>query len=279
MQRQALVGVEHEGGAVENQLVLAADLIEIGERQARIDDPRHRDIQPVIAFDRIERRTVGHQQQFGAGFAQTFDRIETPNVFADRHADAHAANVEGTGHGAGLEDAFLVEDAVIGQIDFERRGLHRAGIEIRHRVVEAALLEPGRADQNRRTAIGGVLGKGFDRFHRVLLEHRLQHEVFRRIAGDIELAEKDEVGAGSVRLRPRRAGAREVAGKIAHDRIELGQRDGETIGHAEGFSAIREFAEGRLRERGIQSARGRALAGWPGAGAAARPGAGPSAKG
>ena len=108
------------------------------------------------------------------------------------------------------------------------------GVEIRHRVIKAALLDPGRADQNRRAAIGGVLGKSFDRFHRILLERRLQHEIFRRIAGDIELAEEDEVGAGSVRLRSRRAGAREVARKIAHDRIELGQRDGEAIGHATG---------------------------------------------
>ena len=126
MQREALVGVEHEGRAVENQLVLAADLIEIDERQARIDDPRHRDIQPVIALERIEGRTVRHQQHLGAGLAQAFDRIETPDVFADGHADAHAANVEGAGHGAGLEDALLVEDAVIGQIDLEGRGLHRA---------------------------------------------------------------------------------------------------------------------------------------------------------
>ena len=104
-------------------------------------------------------------------------------------------------------------------------------IEIRHRIVEAAFLEPGRADQNRRTAIGGVLGKGFDRVHRIFLKRRLQHEVFGRIASDVELAKKNEVGTRAMRLRPRRAREREVARKITHDRIELGQRDGEVIGH------------------------------------------------
>ena len=44
------IGIEHERGAVEHQLVLPADLIEIDQRQPALGDARHRDRQPHIAL-------------------------------------------------------------------------------------------------------------------------------------------------------------------------------------------------------------------------------------
>ena len=116
---QPAVRVQHEGAAVEDEFVLAAHLIEIGQGQAGFYDSRDRDVQPVIALGGIEGRSVRHQQKLRARLAQALDRIGAPDVLADRHADAHAAYVERPRHGTGREQALLVEHAVIGQIDLE----------------------------------------------------------------------------------------------------------------------------------------------------------------
>ena len=69
----------------------------------------------------------------------------------------------------------------------------------------------------------------FDRRARIVLQRGLQHEVFRRIADDEEFGEKDDVGVfGFARALPRQA---QIAGDVAHDGIELGQRDFKPIGH------------------------------------------------
>ena len=44
------IGVEHEGGAVEDQLVLAADLVEIDQRQAALGHARGRDVEPLLGL-------------------------------------------------------------------------------------------------------------------------------------------------------------------------------------------------------------------------------------
>ena len=44
------VGVEHEGGAVEHELVLAANLVEIDQRQPAFRHPRHREIEADLGL-------------------------------------------------------------------------------------------------------------------------------------------------------------------------------------------------------------------------------------
>src|SRR3546814_5678727 len=56
-------------------------------------------------------------------------------------------------------------------------------------------------------------------------EHRLQHQVLGRIAGDRQLGRHHQVRSGGGGLRPRPAQQGKVAGDVAHDGVELRQSD------------------------------------------------------
>ncbi len=75
------------------------------------------------------------------------------------------------------EDAELVEDAVVGELDLEADALDAAAVEQRHGVVALAVLRPRRADDDARPPIGGVGGQRLHRLAAGILERRLQHEV------------------------------------------------------------------------------------------------------
>ena len=64
------------------------------------------------------------------------------------------------------------------------------------------------------------------------LERRLEHQILGRIAGDEQLGKSDDVGVVFGGVRPRGAGALEIAGDVAHDRVELRDGNGKTIGGA-----------------------------------------------
>ena len=151
--------------------------------------------------------------------------VGAPHVLADADTDLDAADLvqlQRVGLVAGREVAGLVEDGVVGQealaigADDLAAGADGGGVE-----EVAVLLDV--ADDRRAVACaggelaehGGVVGD----------EARLEHEVLRRVAGDRQLGEGDEVAA-------RRVGAvvgvdeeGEVAVEVADGRVELGQRD------------------------------------------------------
>ncbi len=106
-----------------------------------------------------------------------------------------------------------------------------AFIQIEAGVVELALLHPRRADEDRRGAVAGVAREFLDRFAGVLLQRRLQHQIFRRIADDEELGKQDQIGALLGGLCARGARPGEIAGNIAHQRIELRQRNAKPVDH------------------------------------------------
>ena len=87
------------------------------------------------------------------------------------------------------------------------------------------------------------LAKLLDRLAAGVLEGRLQDQVLRRIAGDEQLGQHEEIGAAGRGLGPRRARLLQVAVDVADDRIELGDGDPDGIGqgccHAARFSAAR----------------------------------------
>ena len=62
------------------------------------------------------------------------------------------------------------------------------------------------------------------------LERRLEHQVFRRIAGDEQLGKRHEIGAQRGRLVARAAHLVGIAGDVADGRIELRQRDIQAVG-------------------------------------------------
>ncbi len=236
MHGERAIGVERERGALEDEFVLAADLVEIDQRQAAFDDARDGDVLADRELVALVRRGVGDEQDFAAGLGDAFDRIGPPDVLADRHADAHAAKDDRPRRGAGPEHALFVEHAVIGQIDLEAHRLDPPAVEQRRGVVERAVLDPRQADQHGRPAVGGLARQSLAGGAAGLLEGGLQHQILGRIAGEIQFRRHHQIGAERRRLGARPAQALEVALDVADDRgIFCARRDDEAIGAGMGM--------------------------------------------
>ena len=69
------IGVEREGCAVEHQFVLAADLVEIDQRQAALGDARDRDRQAQVVLVARIGRAVRHDEDFRAGLGEALDDV------------------------------------------------------------------------------------------------------------------------------------------------------------------------------------------------------------
>ena len=230
LRREAAVGVQRKRRPFEHELVLAADEVEVDQRQAALDYPRHRDALTDRELVALVRRRVGDEQDLATGLEDAFDRVGSPDVLADRHADAHALEGDRAGRGARRKHSLLVEDAIIGEIDLEPHRLDPAVGQKRHGVVQLALLDPGQADKHRRPAVRRLPRQLFAGRAAGLLEGGLQHEVFRRIAGKVEFRRQHEVGAERGGLGARFFQPVAVAGDVADDGRDLRERDDEAIG-------------------------------------------------
>ena len=60
-----IVSVDDKGRAVEDQFVLSADLIDIGERQTAFADARQHKLSAGVELCCVIRRAIGDQQDFG----------------------------------------------------------------------------------------------------------------------------------------------------------------------------------------------------------------------
>jgi hypothetical protein len=230
LERDRAVGIEAERSAVEHDLVLPAHRVEIDQRQAALDHARDRDVETDLGLLAVVGRAVRHQQDFAAGFGQALDHIGTPDVLANGNADANTAQHDRPRHRSDREHALLVEHAVVRQVDLVARGGDLAALEQQIGVVELLVLDPGRTDQHRRTAVGGFARQPLHCRAAGGLERRLEHEILGHIAGDEQLRENHQVGALGGRGRAPTAHFLGIAGNIADGRIELRKGDGETVG-------------------------------------------------
>ena len=168
LRRDRQIAVEGKRGAVEDELVLAADLVEIDERQSAFGDACDRNRQPDVGLVARVRRAVRNQQNFGAGLGEALDDVLVilgffqPDVLADRHTDADAFDRHRPRGRPAREQALLVEHAVIRQIALVAERGDPPAVEQRASVKELALVDPGGADQHRGPAIGGFLRQAFD---------------------------------------------------------------------------------------------------------------------
>ncbi len=131
---------------------------------------------------------------------------------------------------AGREVAVLVEDAVVRQ---EALAVDAADLAARQDVagVREIGVEVGGADERH-----DPLRLGGDRLDRPAGgadEPRAQQQVLRRVAGDRELREEDEVGAGIPRRGEPVEDPGPIAVEIADDAVDLGERES----HFEVFSS------------------------------------------
>ena len=171
---------------------------------------------------------MGTSRISAPGLGEALDHVAGPDVLADRKAEADAAEIHRPGQRPGRENALLVEDAVIRQVDLEAHR-DRAAVEQRIGVVELALLPPGQPDEHAGPAIGRLAGEALERGAAGILEGRLQHEVLGRIAGEEQLGEHHDVGAEPGRLRAGLASLLLVAGHVADDGVELSESDLENV--------------------------------------------------
>ncbi len=187
LEGQPAIGVEGKRGAIEDELVLAADLVDIDQRDAALGHAGDRDVETHLVLVTGVRRSVGHDHQLGARLAEAFHYVFVvtpfgPNVLTDRKADAHASEIDGTGRRPGREQPPFVKHAVIREVHLQPHGGNDAAVEQAICVVELAAIEPGRPDQQRRTAAGCFPRKLLDLGAASRLKGRLEHEVLGRIA-------------------------------------------------------------------------------------------------
>ena len=226
------LGIEHHRAAVEHQLVLAAHLVDVDERAAGIRGARRQHPFAVRPLVEVVRRAVDVDVQLGAT-GSLFGKWpgRAPHVFADADADLHAADHIQLVRVAGVarcEVTGLVEHRVvrqqplaIGADDFAI-GTHRRG------VVDVAISSDISDHGGATTGVRGHLGQ---RFEIVGHESGLQHQIFRRVAGDRQLGERDDVASGGLGRVVGRDDLGHIAVEIADGGIQLGEGDAQA-GHA-----------------------------------------------
>ena len=112
----AVLAGDH-GVAVENQLVLAADEVDIGKWAARLPGAPPDQVAAYVVLVALVRAGVDHRQQAGVRLGSRGDRPAVlPQVFTDGNRDVDAADAQHVQFVAGLEIAVLVEDPVVGQV-------------------------------------------------------------------------------------------------------------------------------------------------------------------
>ena len=226
---EAAIGVERERGSLEHDLVLPAEHVEIDERQAALDHPRHGHVLANRKLVALIGRGVADEQDLAAGLEDAFDWVGAPDVLANRHANADAAKDDRPRRRAGREHPLLVEYAVVRQVDLEPHRLDPALVQQRHRIVQLAGLDPRQAGEDRRTPVRRLARQLLAGGPAGLLEGGLQHQVLGRITGEEELRRHHEIGPEGRRLRARLAQAIAVACDVSDDESDLCERDDEAV--------------------------------------------------
>ena len=242
---QAALGVDDDRIAVEDQLVLAAHHVHVGQRRAGLAGPPGDQFQPGLVLAPFVGGRVRYHQQPRARLPGHRDRAAVlPQVLAD--GDGHVHRVLAAARGdpdhrqpvPGHEVAVLVEHPVVRQVMLGRGDRHRPAVQQRGRVLGGAdrLADPG-CPAGPPAQVAGDHGDAAEPAGGQLPRRRLQggdrgvHErvpqrqVLHRVAGQHHLREHDEVGAG-VRGAPgprrHRCG---VPRQVADGRVHLGKGD------------------------------------------------------
>ena len=202
---QRALGVDDERSAVEHELVLAADLVDVHDRGVCVlgaggDHP----FPPGVLLP-VVRRAVDVDAELGTAGGLCGERPERrPDVLADRDPDLGSGDHvqrERLVVAPGRERARLVEHGVVGKQPLVVRADHVTVHAHRGGVVDVAV---GVDETDHGRALAGVGGEAFERGPVVGDEARLEHEIFRRVPGDRQLGKGDDVAARRVRLGRRR---------------------------------------------------------------------------
>src|SRR5690606_24246134 len=106
---------DDDGVAVEDELVLAADAVDVGEGAAGLAGAAGAQLQADVVLVAPVRGGVEGEQQPGPGGADDADGPAVlPEVLADDGGDVDAVHADDGQPVAAHEDAVLVEHAVVG---------------------------------------------------------------------------------------------------------------------------------------------------------------------
>ncbi len=201
-------GVDDDRVAVEDELVLSADEVDVRQHALALGGPASAELEAYVVLVGLVRRTVGHDEQRCVGSLGRGGRAVAPEVLADRERDVDAADLHDVDRVAGDEVADLVADAVVPQVVLGLAGDDRAAVDHRDVVLRCVLGDAGCvddvgllvevADHRDEVAAALVLQSYGERFDAGLggLDQRQAHrEVLERIAGQHHLGEHDQVDA------------------------------------------------------------------------------------
>ena len=212
--------VEDQRRAVEHELVLAADEIRVHDRLREFGGASREHRLTLAQPLRVIRRGIQVDQQVRTrGRLRAHRAVGSPRVLTDRHADAHAGDFEQLARiRAGREVALLVEHRVVRKVLLAIDTLHPAHGAHGGRVVEIA--GPLRKPDDR-SALVGPRRNLLECLRRTGDEGRAQEEILRRIPGNRQLREHDQVGPGRRRGVVRIEDAACIRLEITDDRVDL----------------------------------------------------------
>ena len=220
---QRAVGSNDERIAVEDELVLPSDLVDVGDGAAGLGHPILEHGQSFAAPPPVVGGRVQVDHHVGPGPAGVGHRpVAEPDVLADRHAHPRPGHVEERrGLGPGLEVTLLVEDPVVGKALFAVDAGHPTTGAHGGRVGQAVTAGRGRHEADHDGAVVGGRRHLLERGHVVGHEAGLEEQVLGRVARDGELGDHAEVGAGGLGGGQGAQHLLHVPRQVAHDGVEL----------------------------------------------------------
>ncbi len=227
--QQRSVGVDDEAATVEDQIVLAAHLVDVDQRRVHFGRAAYREVEARVGLAFLVWRAVHGEQQVDVLLGEFGHRAAVlPDVLADGHADAGAVHVEDDGFVAGAEDAEFVEDAVVRQEVLVVSGPYHAVVQYDEAVARFGGLPVGAHGADRHVQVAEPVGLQFGGEPVGLVpcgfaEGGAQGEVLDRVSGQGHFGEHDDLGAvfrGEVRVAHDLVG---VVVEIAYAGVDLGE--------------------------------------------------------
>lgn len=268
-------GVADEAAAVEDELVVAADGVDVDDGAAEgaggVGDEGLADVAFVVVPG--ARGEVDHEVAFlgrelagGIDAAIELTRAEggvRPDIFADGDANAAAGVFDDERAGGGFEVAVFVEDivgrqeALVGGGDDLAAMNEGGGVE--RGPAGAGGVSLDRADE--RGDVADVRGDFAEGVFAIGNEAAFEEQVARRVAADDELGEDDEFGALGDEDVVGVEDLAAIAGKVADGGVELGEA--ESHGKGGKSETVKGIAgeDNSAREIGLADGR-RNMRGW-----------------
>ena len=220
-------GVDDHRAAVEHELVLTADGVDVGDGDTVVDGAGGEHARAVGAAAAVVGRGADVDAELSAAAGHAGEGLaRIPDVLADADAEGEVAGAVDGYAAPGREVALLVEDAVVGEaalvagVDLAAAGEDGGGVV---GVAVAPVDEPHHSDD-----AGGRGGEGSGGAARLLAEGAAQEQVLGGIAGDGELGEGDDGAASLTGGGDGGADAVAVAVDVADGGVEL--REGDAAG-------------------------------------------------